>query len=80
MITMGIFEAKTQLSELAQSAASGEVVVLTKRGKPIAQIRALQDQNEWQDTQNVIDALRAFRRKINVGSFDIAKLVAQGRK
>jgi len=34
MITVGIFEAKASLGQLVQSAAEGEVVVLTRRGKP----------------------------------------------
>ena len=34
MITIGIFEAKASLGQLAQSAAEGEVIVLTRRGAP----------------------------------------------
>jgi prevent-host-death family protein len=45
MITIGIFEAKANLGQLAQSAAEGEVVVLTRRGKPIAEIRPPQKVN-----------------------------------
>ena len=36
MITIGIFKAKASLGKLAQAAADGEVVVLTRRGKPLA--------------------------------------------
>ena len=40
MIMVGLFEAKGGLAQLANSAAAGEVVVLTKRGRPLAEIRA----------------------------------------
>jgi len=80
MITIGIFEAKANLGQLAQSAAAGEVVVLTKRGKPIAEIRAPQAEVAQGNAQQAIDALRKFRRANRVGTFDIAELVAEGRR
>jgi antitoxin (DNA-binding transcriptional repressor) of toxin-antitoxin stability system len=80
MITIGIFEAKAHLGELAQSAALGEVVVLTKRGKPLAEIRALQSSVEPENSQSVISALREFRSQLNVGSFDIEQLISEGRR
>jgi prevent-host-death family protein len=37
---VGIFEAKTRLSELVDQVASdGEEIVITKRGKPVARRR-----------------------------------------
>lgn len=36
--TVSIADAKARLSELAELAASGETVVITKRGKPILQL------------------------------------------
>lgn len=81
MITIGLFEAKAQLGQLAQSAASGEVVVLTKRGRPVAEIRAPQQAPDHAaQTRSAIDALRQWRRKVRPGAFDIAELVAQGRR
>ena len=38
---IGIFEAKTHLSELVQRAAAGEVFILTRRGKPMAVLQPL---------------------------------------
>lgn len=80
MITVGIFEAKANLGQLAQSAAAGEVVVLTKRGKPVAEIRAPQAKIAHENAQESIDALRKFRRANRVEAFDIAELVAEGRR
>ncbi len=80
MITVGIFEAKSSLGQLAQSAAAGEVVVLTRRGKPIAEIRAPQAEIAQENVAQAIEALRKFRRANCVDAFDIAELVAEGRR
>jgi antitoxin (DNA-binding transcriptional repressor) of toxin-antitoxin stability system len=80
MIAVGIFEAKASLGQLVQSAAEGEVVVLTRRGKPVAEIRAPEGETARQSAQQAIDDLRKFRRSLRVGSFDIANCVAEGRR
>ena len=80
MITVGIFEAKSSLGQLAQSAAGGEVVVLTRRGKPIAEIRAPQAEIGQENAVQAIEALRKFRRANRVGAFDVAELVTEGRR
>lgn len=80
MITVGIFEAKATLGQLAQAAAEGEVVVLTKRGKPLAEIRCPEGDVAPANTAQAIAALRKFRRTANIGSFDIAELIAEGRR
>ena len=36
---IGAFEAKTRLSELLDRVGQGEVYVITKRGRPIAELR-----------------------------------------
>jgi len=80
MITIGIHEAKASLGQLVQSAAEGEIVVLTRRGKPVAEIRAPQSEFQQGNVAQVIEALRKFRRSNPVGSFDLAALVAEGRR
>ncbi len=58
MITVGIFEAKSSLGQLVQSVAAGEVVVLTRRGKPVAEICA-PDATNGQETQYKLSRLCA---------------------
>ncbi|MGH7707164.1 MAG: type II toxin-antitoxin system Phd/YefM family antitoxin [Vulcanimicrobiaceae bacterium] len=38
MKTVGIFEGKTKFSALVDRANHGEIIVLTKNGRPVAQI------------------------------------------
>jgi len=80
MITVGIFEAKSSLGQLVQSAAAGEVVVLTRRGKPVAEIRAPRTEVSQENAAQAIEALLKFRRGNRIGSFDAAELLAEGRR
>ena len=41
MITVSLADAKAHLSELVERAAAGEAVCITRRGKPVAQITAI---------------------------------------
>jgi prevent-host-death family protein len=41
MITVSLANAKARLSELVKRAAAGEAVCITRRGKPVAQITAI---------------------------------------
>ncbi len=80
MITVGIFEAKSSLGRLVQSAAAGEVVMLTRRGKPVAELRAPQAEAGQECAVQAIEALRKFRRTNRIGTFSVAELVAEGRR
>jgi prevent-host-death family protein len=42
MITINIYEAKTQLSKLVEQAAAGEDVIIARGGKPVARLTRLQ--------------------------------------
>ena len=41
-VTISLAEAKAHLSELADRASAGDCVVITRRGKAVAEIRGLQ--------------------------------------
>ncbi len=56
MKTVNLAEAKSHLSELVKETAAGEPVCITRRGKPIAQITALDRPRKRIDTS----ALRAM--------------------
>lgn len=55
MITINIFEAKAKLSEYLELAAAGERVLICKRNRPVAELRA-------------IDAPRTAPRPIGLGT------------
>ena len=50
MTTVGLKTLKDKLSDYIKLAASGETVVVTKRGEPVAEIRAPRQQQEtWRE-------------------------------
>lgn len=80
MITIGIHEAKSQLGQLAQSAAAGQVVLLTKRGRPLAELRPAQDIVPATAPRDAIAELRQWRTQLDVGNFDLDSLRSEGRR
>ncbi|MBU6374250.1 MAG: type II toxin-antitoxin system prevent-host-death family antitoxin [Alphaproteobacteria bacterium] len=79
MITVGAFEAKTTLSALLDRVASGEDVLITKHGKPVARLTKPLPADE-PDVDAVIERLRDLRRGVTLGDLDWRELRDEGRK
>jgi prevent-host-death family protein len=56
MHSVNLADAKAHLSELVERAAGGEAVCITRRGKPVAQITAVDQPKKWIE----LPALRAL--------------------
>jgi prevent-host-death family protein len=84
MRTVGIYEAKTHLSELVEHAANGETILITRHGMPIAEIRAASSIRRSQDeVAAAIDAWMAYRELHNIRLGDdltIRDLIEEGRR
>lgn len=79
---IGVFEAKARLSELAERAARGEVVHITKRGKRLARLvaddgaaDALESPNPWQAWANLRDEI-----PLRMNRQEILDSIAEGRR
>jgi prevent-host-death family protein len=46
LVSVNLAEAKARLSELVERAAAGEPVCITRRGKPVAQLTAIEKPRE----------------------------------
>lgn len=79
MITVGAFEAKTNLSALLDRVASGEDVLITKHGKPVARLTKA-PKDDQPDVDAVIAKLRALRQDVTLGGLDWRELRDEGRK
>lgn len=79
MITVGAFEAKTNLSALLDRVASGEDVLITKHGKPVARLTKA-PKDDQPDVDAVIAKLRALRQGVTLGGLDWHELRDEGRK
>lgn len=62
MSTVGVFEAKTHLSDLLERVAAGEEITITRRGQAIARLVPAGDRRP-EDIRRTIDALRALAQQ-----------------
>jgi prevent-host-death family protein len=73
MKTVGIFEAKTKLSELCDEVArSGRSVVVTRRGKPLVRIDPIRPDSTsvWEDRVEYIAREGRWKEDFDVPSRD----------
>ncbi|WP_243396603.1 type II toxin-antitoxin system Phd/YefM family antitoxin [Leptospira wolffii] len=78
METVSAFEAKTHLSELLKKVQSGEIFMITHRGKPIAKLVPYSETSDL-DSKNAVQSLREIRASVS-GSVDIGEFIQEGRK
>jgi len=62
MSTVSVAEAKARLSELLDKAASGEEVVITRHGKPVAKLSAVAVARPKRPIKEVLAELEEFRK------------------
>lgn len=75
MTTFSVTEAKARFSELLTLAESGEVLVITRRGRPVAELARVHPVKRAPDWQ----AIRAFRKTMIGGTTTAADLVRATR-
>ncbi|GAB1387896.1 MAG: hypothetical protein AMXMBFR78_27970 [Rubrivivax sp.] len=80
MSTVGLFEAKTHLSELIARAERGDEVVITRHNKPVARIVPVAHAAgaRHRQRERALAALQAFE-PIEVQGATLAELIGQGR-
>lgn len=77
MKTVGAFEGKTHFSALINEAERGETIVITKNGRPVAQLGPVQTATQADDLDRVVE--RILARKIRVG-IPSKELIEEGRR
>jgi prevent-host-death family protein len=63
LTTVSAYEAKTHLPRLLRAAERGETVIITRHGKPVAQLGPVQDQPR-PELADVIKSMEALRRRL----------------
>lgn len=79
METVGIFEAKTNLSHLLERVAAGEKITISKRGVPIAILSPAQE-DKIDKRKAAIEAIKKFRKGRSLGGITTKDLINEGRK
>jgi len=77
--TVGSFEAKTHLAALIDRAAAGEEVIITRRGKPVARLVAIEGGTDA-EAREAVERLRVMRRGTMLGGLGWKELRDEGRK
>lgn len=78
MKTVGAFEAKTHFSSLLEEAERGETIVVTKKGKPVAQIGPIKPKSAKVRPSDAMKTLLSMKTRL--GGLSIRKLIEEGRR
>jgi len=79
MERVGIYDAKTRLSEIVERVESGSEVVITRRGKAVARIVPMPAPARDRRAA-AARRIRALRDKWAIGGVNIRRLIDQGRR
>ena len=78
MKQVGVYDAKTQLPRLLEAVERGEIVTITRHGRPVA--RLVPVTSSQRTVQETIEAIRDFRRGRALGGLKIKELIEEGRR
>jgi prevent-host-death family protein len=79
MREIGAFEAKSKLGQLLDWVQSGEEVLITRRGKPVARMVPPDAASDRERARGAAARIRARRRGVTLGGLSIKDLIAEGR-
>ena len=78
MKTVGAFEAKTRFSALIDEAERGETIVVTKKGKPVAQIGPVKSKVHQIKPEEAMKNLLSMNFRLD--GIPLRKLIEEGRR
>jgi prevent-host-death family protein len=79
MERIGIYDARSKLSELIERVQSGEEVVLTRHGEPVARL-VPEKRRRKRSRAAAVARIRALARKLDIRDVDIRELIEEGRR
>ncbi len=78
MKEIGSYEAKTKLPALIREVAGGARIVITRSGKPVADLVPHPESSD--DPSTVIEQIREMRQGISLGDNELKGLIQEGRR
>lgn len=70
MTEIGLFDAKNKLSSLIDRVESGEEVVITRRGKPVAKLVPTDGGRDREKAHAAAQRIRELAKEMKLGPFD----------
>jgi prevent-host-death family protein len=80
MKSIRAFEAKTRLSELLERVSRGERITITRHGVPAALLVPVTETRPKLSHQEIVDGMRALRKRVKPGKMSVHDMVAEGRR
>ncbi|CAO5682524.1 MAG: hypothetical protein HEEMFOPI_01718 [Holosporales bacterium] len=80
MQTIGMFDAKTHLTELVRNVQKGEIYTLTNRNQEVAVLISVSDYNKASKENAYADLRRVFKKNIFKEENDFNEFKNKGRK
>jgi len=77
---VGIFEAKTKLSELVEEARQGGEIEITRRGVSVAKIVPMTPSFDREKARWAAERLLELNKGVTLGGLKIKDLINEGRK
>jgi prevent-host-death family protein len=77
MRTVGTFEGKTHFSRLVEEAERGETIIITRHGRPVAQLCPIAPEAERLAPEKAYSLLLAQDRPLGA---DLRSLIEEGRR
>ena len=78
MKQVGVYDAKTNLAKLLDEVERGEMVTITRHGRPVA--RLVPVNGRQRSVQEAIAAIEDFARRHPLGDLNIKELIEEGRR
>lgn len=79
MPDIGAFEAKTHLPRLLRRVQTGERFVITRHGRPVAELIPFRT-TDPDEVQAAIDDLKAFQATHSLGGLSVRDMIEEGRR
>ena len=78
MSQIGAFEAKTHLPQLLRRVTAGERFVITRHGRPVAELIPFRA-TDTDKVRAAIDDLKAFQATHSLGGLSVRDMIEEGR-
>lgn len=81
MQRVGIYDARSRLSELVDRVEAGEEVILTRRGQPVVRLVRAEDARRSKARAAAVQRIRALRKRMNlrISRAEVRRAIAKGR-
>jgi prevent-host-death family protein len=78
---IGIYDARSRLSELVERVEAGEEVILTRRGQPVARLVRAETLERNRARADAVRRIRALRKRMNlrISQAELRRAIVKGR-